>query len=146
MSVPIRVLAVNHNRILRDGLRVFIETHPELELSGSAGTPDAAVRLFSENRPDLTLMDLDFPSGAGLEAIGRIRALDPGAWIIALVTFESDKRAPEAVQAGAASVLPKDLIGQMLLPMIRLGPSNGSQPSTESGRVEGVYRSRVGAR
>jgi DNA-binding NarL/FixJ family response regulator len=118
----VRVLAVNHNHILREGLRSFIEAQSRVKLTGSVADADSAVRLFEETRPDLTLVDLNLPSGRGIDVIRRIRQIDGEAWIIGLVTYEWDDRGREAVEAGAAAVLSKDLIGEKLVPMIRTGP------------------------
>jgi DNA-binding NarL/FixJ family response regulator len=114
----IQVLAVEHNRILSEGIRVLIGLEHDLELSGSTSDADEAVRIFSEQRPDLTLMDLDLPSSGGVEAIRHIRGMDPAAWIIGLITDEWDERSRQAVEAGASAVLAKDLIGKMLVPLI----------------------------
>jgi two-component system NarL family response regulator len=118
----VRVLAVNHNHILREGLRSFLEAQSRVKLTGSVADADSAVRLFEGTRPDLTLVDLNLPSDGGIDVIRRIRHIDREAWIIGLVTYEWDDRGREAVAAGAAAVLSKDLIGEKLVPMIRTGP------------------------
>ena len=115
---PIRVLAVNRNPILREGLSIFIGTQPDLELVATAATSDAALSIFNEQRPDLTLMDVHLPTDSGIDAIFRIRKIDPSAWVIALVTHDWDEVGARAVKAGASAVMPKHLIGEMLLPMI----------------------------
>jgi len=122
---PLRILAVNRNRILREGISVLIEMQQDLKLVASVEAPEEAVRIFAEKRPDLTLMDLGAPSQDGLDAIQRIRATDPGAWIIALVLYELDDSGTQALEAGAATVLAKDLIGEMLVPMIHAGARDG---------------------
>lgn len=119
MSPPIRILAVNQNRILRDGLCMLIEMQPDLDLVASAADGDAAISLFADRRPDVTLMDLDLPGHTGVDAIHRIRGIDPHAWVIGLLTFEGDKCGREAMEAGATAILAKDRIGEMLLPLIR---------------------------
>jgi DNA-binding NarL/FixJ family response regulator len=120
LSPPIRIVAVNRNRILREGLTVLISSEPDLELVGTTAIPAEAVRLFEEMRPDLTLMDLDRPSDRGLQAIQQIRDLDPGAWVIALMTNDWDNSGVQALDAGASAILTKDLIGEQLLPLIRM--------------------------
>jgi DNA-binding NarL/FixJ family response regulator len=119
MARPLRVLAVHHNRILREGICVLIAMQPDLELVGSAHAADLAIRLFAELRPDLTLMDLELPSDDGLEAVHRILQMKPVAWVIALITDEWDARCSHAVGAGAATVLATDRIGHTLIPLIR---------------------------
>ena len=71
MAPPLRVLAVHHNQILRDGICVLIAMQPDLELVGAVAEADHAIRLFAELRPDLMLVDLELPSGAGLDALDR---------------------------------------------------------------------------
>ena len=91
---------------------------PGLELVASTATPEMALSIFDEQRPDLTLMDLDLPSDSGVDAILRIRTIDPSAWVIAMVTHDWDEAGARAVKAGASAVIPKDLISEMLLPLI----------------------------
>jgi len=128
MAFPVRVLAVDHNRILLEGISVLISMHPDLELVGAVGAAGAAVALFSEKRPDLTLMDLDLPAGEGLEAISRIQSIDPSAWVVALATDERDVCCRQAVLAGASAVLVKDSVGKLLVPLIRRGRTTQSDP------------------
>ena len=116
---PIRVLVVDHNRILRDGICVLIGMEPNIELVGAVATADSALMLFNRERPDLTLIDLDLQAGNGLEVIRRIRESDPAAWLIALATDEWDECSPRALAGGASCVIAKDLIGERLLPTIR---------------------------
>jgi DNA-binding NarL/FixJ family response regulator len=122
LAGSLRVLALNHNSIFREGLRIFIEAQPNVTLAGSVADADAAVLLFAELRPDLTLVDLNLPSGRGIDAIRRIRGIDRDAWIIGLVTYEWDDCGTEAIAAGALAVLSKDLIMDKLMPLIRTGP------------------------
>jgi DNA-binding NarL/FixJ family response regulator len=140
----ISVLAVNHNAILREGLRTFIGAQPNVRIAGSVADADAGVKLFAETRPDLSLIDLNLPFGRGIDAIHRIRAIDPDAWIIGLVTYEWDDRGRDALAAGAAAVLSKDLIGEKLVPMIRNGRQL-SQPSEPVKRPRSRWRTFVRA-
>jgi DNA-binding NarL/FixJ family response regulator len=110
---PLRVLAVVHNRILREGICSLLETQEDLDLVGAVATAEAAVLQFTQLQPDLTLLDLDEPADAGLDAIGRIRDIDPAAWIIALITDEADERRERAIAAGASKVVAKHLIGKL---------------------------------
>lgn len=91
---------------------------PGLELVASTEASEAALSIFDRQRPDVTLMDLDLPFDSGVDAILRIRSIDPAAWVIAMVTHDWDEVGARAVNAGASAVIPKDLIGEMLLPMI----------------------------
>src|SRR5689334_9356423 len=127
MQQPIRILAVNRNRILLEGIGALIGMQPGLHLAGSGAGSDDAVDLFLKTRPDLTLMDLDLPSNGGPDAIRRIIEIDPTAWIIGLITYEQDPCSAEAMEAGASAVLAKDLIREVLVPVIRAGSRHGKQ-------------------
>src|ERR1700677_1991018 len=119
MAPPLRVLAVHHNRILREGICVLIAMQPDLELVGSVAASDHAIRLFAELRPDLTLMDLELPFGGGMDTLSQVLQIDPAAWIIALITDECDARCSQAVGVGVTVVLAQDRIGHTLIPLIR---------------------------
>jgi len=97
---------------------VLIGMQPGLELVAITPTSDMALGIFAEKRPDLTLMDLDLPADDGVDAICRIRQIDPEARVIALVTDDSGESGIRAVAAGAEAVVAKDLIGEILVPMI----------------------------
>jgi len=116
---PIRVLAVDHNALLRDELSDLIRLQPDMELIGIAGSADEAVRLFAQFRPDVTLLDLELPSGTGLHAIARIREIDAGACILGLLTYEWDQPAAAALRGGARMCLAKDHLTSDLPCLIR---------------------------
>ena len=124
MAHPTRILAINQNRIFRDGICALIEMQPDMELVASAEDADTAVHLFALTLPDLTVMDLDLPERNGVKAIHSIRSIDPYAWVIGLVTYEWDQCGREALEAGASTVLAKDRIGETLLPLIRARQDN----------------------
>jgi len=121
MKERLRVLSVNHNRILREGISVLLEMDRDFELIDSVATADAAVEAFAATRPDLTLVDLDLPADSSLDMISRIRQIDAAAWIIGLTIDELDDRCLRAVMVGVSTLLSKDQIGTMLIPVIRTG-------------------------
>jgi DNA-binding NarL/FixJ family response regulator len=103
-SRVIRVLVVDHNPLMREGLALLVRMQPDMQLVGTAATAEESVRMYLEQRPDLTLMDLDMASHAALGAIRKIRAHDPGARIIGLATYERDATWTEALAAARVSV------------------------------------------
>jgi DNA-binding NarL/FixJ family response regulator len=121
MKERLRILSVNHNRILREGISVLLEMDRGFELIDSVATADAAVEAFAATRPDLTLVDLDLPADSSLDMISRIRQIDAAAWIIGLTIDELDDRCLRAVMVGVSTLLSKDQIGTMLIPVIRTG-------------------------
>ena len=121
-SVPalkIRTLAVDHNPLLREGLSLLIQLQPDMELVGVAAAGEEAVQAFIEHRPDVTLMDLDLPSAAGIAAIQEISRIDRTACVIGLMTHERDESGKHALRAGARSLITKDRLDQDLVPLIR---------------------------
>jgi NarL family two-component system response regulator LiaR len=108
MSNPIRVLVVDDHTVVREGLCALIEEWPEFEVVGQAGDGDQAVLQARTLRPDVILMDLVMPKKDGVAAIGEIREEDPDVRILVLTSFSEDRKAFEAVKAGARGYLLKD--------------------------------------
>jgi len=108
-SDPIRVLVVDDHPMVRKGLSAFLEIVPGLEEVGVATNGAEAVRLFRKCAPDVVLMDLVMPEVDGVEAIRRIRELEPAARIIAMTSFREDELVRRAFEAGATSYLMKDV-------------------------------------
>jgi DNA-binding NarL/FixJ family response regulator len=107
-AAPVRLLVVDDHPVVRQGLRTFLETRPDFEVVGEAGDGETAVAEATRLRPDVILMDLVMPGVGGLEAIGRIRAAEPGARILVLTSFASAAEVLPALRAGAAGYLLKD--------------------------------------
>jgi DNA-binding NarL/FixJ family response regulator len=105
---PVRLLVVDDHPVVRQGLRTFLETRPDLEVVGEAADGESAVAQSIRLRPDVILMDLVMPGVDGLEAIGRIRAAQPAARILVLTSFSSADQVLPALRAGAAGYLLKD--------------------------------------
>lgn len=115
----IGVLVVDDHPLLRDGLRAILDAQPDMYLAGEAGDGEDAVALYPRLAPDLVLMDLQLPRMDGVEAIARIRQLDPQARVLVLTTYSGDIRAIRALQAGALGYLLKDMLRHELLDTIR---------------------------
>lgn len=126
MKERLRVLSVNHNRILREGISVLLDMDRDFELIDSVATSDEAVEAFAATHPDLTLVDLDLPADSSLDVVSRIRQIDAAAWIIGLTIDELDDRCLLAVMGGVSALLSKDQIGTMLIPVIRTGPPSNT--------------------
>jgi DNA-binding NarL/FixJ family response regulator len=103
-----RVLVVDDQTVVRDGLVLLLGLLPGLEVVGSAGDGEEAVRLVAENHPDVVLMDLRMPRVDGVEATRRIKAEHPSVQIVVLTTFSDDESVFAALQAGARGYLTKD--------------------------------------
>jgi NarL family two-component system response regulator LiaR len=106
--VPTRVLIADDHGVVRQGLRMFLGSDPELEIVGEARDGAEAVRLALELRPDVVLMDLLMPVMDGIRAIAAIRRQAPDIEIVALTSVLEDASVVEAVRAGAIGYLLKD--------------------------------------
>jgi DNA-binding NarL/FixJ family response regulator len=115
----IRILAVDHNPLLREGLTILMDLQPDMELVAMVASAEEAVQSFTQHRPDVTLMDLDMPSGAAITAIREIRRIDPAACIIGTCTYDLDESCAQALHAGARSCITKDRLDQDLVPLLR---------------------------
>ena len=115
----IRILAVDHNPLLREGLTLLIDLQPGMELVAAVASGEEAVQAFTQHRPDVTLMDLDLPSGAGITALQRILKIDPATCVIGMSTYEWAESCAQALRAGARSCVTKDRLNQDLIELVR---------------------------
>lgn len=114
-----RILVVDHNLLLREGLCTLIRLQPEMELVGAAASAGEAVDLFCKHRPEVVLMDLDLPESGGIRSIQAISAIDPTVRILGLLTHPRDEGAALALRAGARSCITKDRLDRDLVTLIR---------------------------
>lgn len=115
----IRILAADHNPLLREGLTLLIDLQPDMELVAVVASGKEAVQAFTQHRPDVTLMDLDMPSGEAIAAIREIRGIDPTAGVIGTCTYDLDESCAQALRAGARSCITKDRLDQDLVSLLR---------------------------
>jgi NarL family two-component system response regulator LiaR len=115
----IKVLIVDDHRVVRQGLRTFLDLNDDILVVGEAGDGQEAVDLAAQLRPDVVLMDLVMPHLDGIAATRSIKALGLGTKVIALTSFAEDDKVFPAIQAGASSYLLKDVSPDMLLEAIR---------------------------
>ena len=109
MSNPrIRVLAVDDQRVVREGLAMLLGLLPDVEVVGTAADGEEALTLAGELRPDVILMDLRMPRVDGVEATRRLRASHPEIKVVVLTTYADDRSVIDALRAGALGYLTKD--------------------------------------
>ncbi len=115
----IKVLIVDDHRVVRQGLRTFLELNEDILVVGEAADGEEAISLATQLKPDVVLMDLVMPRLDGITATNRIKTLGLGTKVIALTSFAEDDKLFPAIQAGAASYLLKDVSPDALVEAIR---------------------------
>ena len=110
-----RVLLVDDHTIVRLGLKTLIGDQPNLEVVGEAGTAAEAVRAAERLRPDVVLMDIRMPGEGGLEATRQITTRFPQTKVVMLTSYADDELVVQAIRAGAAGYVLKQLDNAELL-------------------------------
>ncbi|WP_301184265.1 response regulator transcription factor [Nocardiopsis exhalans] len=110
----------------RTGLRMILESEPDMEVVGEAGDGEAAVRQVAALRPDVVLMDVRMPGTDGIEATDKIIEGYPDVRVLILTMFDLDEYAHPALLAGASGFLLKDTRPEELLAGVRAVLSGGA--------------------
>jgi two-component system response regulator NreC len=116
--MAIRVLICDDHIMVRQGVRMVLQSESDIELVGEAGRGEEAVALAEQLRPEVVIMDLSLPDISGIEAIKRIKAALPNTRIIALTMHEEEPYVMEVLRAGAEAYIVKrsaaaDLVNAM---------------------------------
>jgi DNA-binding NarL/FixJ family response regulator len=104
----IKVLLVDDQDILVEGLKLILGKEEDIEICGTANNGRKAYEICKWNRPDVVLMDIKMPEVNGVEATSMIKRDFPGVSIIVLTTFNDDEYIYEALKNGASGYLLKD--------------------------------------
>jgi NarL family two-component system response regulator LiaR len=135
MSEPITVLIVDDHLLVRQGVRAFLETQPDIRVLGDAGSGSEAIQLATELVPDVVLMDLVMPGMDGVEATRLLRRASPRSQVLVLTSYHQDEHIFPAIRAGALSYLLKDV-----------SPIELAEAVRKAARGEAVLHPRIAAR
>jgi DNA-binding NarL/FixJ family response regulator len=105
---PVRIVLVDDQVLMRQGLRKLLEVEQGIEVVGEAADGEAALRVVAEHRPDVALVDARMPGMDGVELINRLSAGHPHVASIVLSTFDEDEYIFGALRGGAVGYLLKD--------------------------------------
>lgn len=114
----IRVLLVDDQAMIRQGLRMILEAEPGLTVVGEAGDGRESLDLVERARPDVVLMDIRMPTMDGIEACRRINERTDPPRVLILTTFDLDEHVFAALDAGASGFLLKDAPAEHLVEAI----------------------------
>lgn len=116
---PIRVVIADDHLVVREGIRLILETADEIEVVGEAGDGEGALALAATHHPDVVLMDLRMPGTDGITATERLRSELPGVAVVILTTYNEDDLMRRGLRAGARGFLLKDTDRATLLDTVR---------------------------
>ena len=119
MTRHLRLLLVDDHHIVRLGLRALLGAEPDLEVVGEAGAAAQAIELAERLRPDIILMDVRLPDQSGISACQRIRSLWPEIQVLILTSFADEALVLEAINAGAAGYVLKQVGSDDLVRAVR---------------------------
>ena len=105
----VRVLVVDDQRLMRDGIASLLEIQDAIEVVGTASNGKEAIEKALSLRPDVILMDVRMPVMDGVVATGQVHRQLPSCRILMLTTFDDEEYVIDALQAGASGYLLKDL-------------------------------------
>ncbi|MBK8900642.1 MAG: response regulator transcription factor [Anaerolineaceae bacterium] len=135
MSRKITVLLVDDHKVVRQGVRAFLQAQSDIEVVAEADSGETAVSLAAEHAPDVVLMDLVMPGMDGVTATRLVKAQSPRTQIIMLTSYHQDEHIFPAIRAGALSYLLKDIEPAALAEAVR-----------QAAQGEAVLHPRVAAR
>ena len=116
---PIRILIVDDQDQVREGLATFLAAFDDLKLVGSAADGEEAVALCLDIEPDVVLMDLAMPHMNGVDTTRAVRQVCPDVAIIVLTGYGHKEMVRAALHAGAVASLPKNVPAEELASTIR---------------------------
>jgi NarL family two-component system response regulator LiaR len=119
MSESISVLLVDDHAMVRQGVKAFLVTQPDLSVIGEAGSGEEAIQLAAQLIPDVILMDLIMPNMDGVEATRRVKRVSPRSQIVVLTSYHEDEHIFPALKAGALSYILKDVSADELAAAVR---------------------------
>ncbi len=115
---PVSVFLLDDHEIVRRGVRELIELDPGLTVVGEASTAEEAMQRIPAVRPDVAVLDVRLPDGSGVEVCRELRSQLPGLACLMLTSFSDDDALFEAIMAGAAGYVLKQIRGNDLVTAI----------------------------
>ncbi len=119
VSTAIRVVLVDDQALFRAGIRMLVDSQPDLQVVGEASDGREALAVIRDVRPDVVLMDIRMPVLDGLAATAELLRDEDPPRIVMLTTFDLDEAAARAIRQGASGFLLKDADPEFLLAAIR---------------------------
>ncbi|WP_328946451.1 response regulator transcription factor [Streptomyces sp. NBC_00250] len=116
---PTRVFLVDDHEVVRRGLRDLIDDEPDMQVVGEAGTADQALARGPALRPDVAVLDVRLPDGDGISVCRELRSRMPELACLMLTSFDDEDALIDAIMAGAAGYVLKQIKGSDLVSAVR---------------------------
>lgn len=131
---PIRVFLLDDHEVVRRGLRDLLDAEPDINVVGEAGLAKQGLARGPALRPDVAVLDVRLPDGNGISVCRELRSWMPQLACLMLTSFDDDDALLDAIMAGAAGYVLKDIKGSDLVAAVRTVASGKSMldPATTS--------------
>ena len=146
MTEKLRVLIVEDHQTVREGIKLLINSQPDMEVIGEAGDGEMAIREVANLNPDLVLMDISMPKMNGLKATKKLRSQSPELKILTLTRHTDDGYLQQIIAAGANGYVLKQSAPNDLVTAIRtVASGNAFLDASLTRKVMGGYVARADA-
>ncbi|WP_334143969.1 response regulator transcription factor [Rhabdothermincola sp.] len=144
--MPIRVFLLDDHEVVRRGLRELLEGAGDMEVIGEAGTAEEALRRIPATNPDVAVLDVRLPDGDGVEVCREVRSRMPQLHCLMLTSYADDEALFDAIMAGAAGYVLKQIRASELVEAVRAVASGQSllDPSVTARVLDRLRNGSVG--
>jgi len=115
----ISIIIADDHAVVRKGTKQILEEEPDFKVVGEAANGEEAVKLVTELKPDLAIVDVAMPVLDGIGATKQIKAINPSTAVLILSAYDNDEFVFTLLKAGAAGYLLKDVSGQDIVNAVR---------------------------
>nr|WP_269844657.1 response regulator transcription factor [Actinophytocola xanthii] len=142
--MAIRIMLVDDHEIVRRGVADLLEDEPDLEIVGEAASVAEALTRAPQVNADVAVLDVRLPDGTGIELCRELRSRHPQLNCLMLTSYADDEALFDAIMAGAAGFVLKQVIGMDLINALRVVGSGGSllDPRTTASLMNRIRRER----
>ena len=134
--MTLRIFLVDDHEVVRRGVRDLLDAEDDFEVVGEAGSVDEALRRVASAAPDVAVLDVRLPDGSGVELCRELRLSHPQLACLMLTSFDDDEALFEAIVAGAAGYVLKQVKGNDIVNAVRqVGAGRSLLDATMTSRV-----------
>ncbi|GHA65486.1 DNA-binding response regulator [Streptomyces tauricus] len=144
-SAPVRIFLLDDHEVVRRGLHDLLDAEPDLEVVGEAATGAQALVRGPALRPDVAILDVRLPDSDGISVCRELRSRMPELACLMLTSFDDDDALLDAIMAGAAGYVLKQIKGSDLISAVRtVGAGQSMLDPATTGRLMNTLRAPAG--